>query len=197
MGTVMSAEEAFARLLSHDLRAPLGPLVLAVSSLADDSSLDEGARELARMAAAQCDRLNRTMQACLWALRGPDVRREPVDLGAAAAAAIGSLGRLSISCELDRGADVSAWGDEQRVTDALCCVIEVASGRRARAKVRVVKDGMRALVCVQGEDYVVEPPQGAPADGTAAALNGARALFAACGGGLTFGSEVIAWLPCV
>lgn len=189
------ALDAIARLLAHDLRTPLGPLILAVSSLAEDPTLDAGARSMARIALAQCDRMTRLLQASLWAVRAPEVHAGTVDLGAAVRAAVRAIEEMGGSCEARILGDVRARGDAPRVRDALAGLIEVAAGTRGRAEAAVRLEGGNALVAITGDEPIAEPPLGVPADARAALLHGARAVLEACGGGLRLGEEVVAWLP--
>lgn len=189
------ALDAIARLLAHDLRTPLGPLVLAVSSLVDDPTIDAGARAMARIALAQCDRMTRLLQASLWAVRAPEVQAGTVDLGAAVRAAVQTIEEMGGSCEARILGDVRARGDAPRIRDAVAGLIEVVAGTRGRAAAAVHLDGTSAFVAISGDEPIAEPPVGVPADARAALLHGARAVLEACGGGLRIGEEVVAWLP--
>lgn len=189
------ARDAFARLLAHDLRSPMGPLVLAVSTLAEDPGLDAGAREIAHLALAQADRMMRLLQATLWTLRAPQVAPAVFDLGRAIGGAVACVDVLGVACSVRPNIDMRAHGDAARVSDALAGVLEVAAGAVARVDIDGRVDGARAIISIHGEEPLDEPPAGAPSDARAALLHGARALFVASGGGMTVeGTEVRAWL---
>lgn len=190
--------EALARLLSHDLRAPLGPLVLAISTLADDVTLDAGTREIASLALGQADRMARLLQATLWTLRSPEPVDRTFDVGGAAREAATCAEAIGVTCGVRITDAAQAQGDPLQMRDALAGVLEVASGSAARVSIDVRSDGVRAFVSIRGGERIDEPSHGTPADARAALLLGARALFAAWGGALTFDrSEVTAWLPVV
>lgn len=187
--------EAFARLLAHDLRAPMGPLVLAVSSLAEDPGLDGGAREISRLALAQAERMMRLLQATLWTLRAPDDALGSFHLADVARDAVACAEGIGVACITRIDADVRAHGDPQRVRDALAGVLEVTAAATASVTMDVRKDAERIVLAICGPGPIEEPCDGAPSDAPAALLQGARALFRAYGGGMTFdGSGVTAWL---
>jgi K+-sensing histidine kinase KdpD len=191
------AEVALARLFSHDLRTPLGPLVLAISTLADDPSLDEDARDLARMAVAQCARMRRLLEASLAALEPPVVEIGTVDLGSVVRDAAESIAELGGTCAIDIIAAGPARGDAARIREALIGLVEVAGGSHARTTIVVRGEPHRQVIVVRGDAAIEEPDAGAPASARAALLLGGRALFEACGGGVALGEEVVAWLPSV
>lgn len=189
------SREAFARLLAHDLRAPMGPLVLAVSAIAEDPGLDGSTREISRLALAQAERMMRLLQATLWTLRAPDDVPGAFDLARVARDAAMCAEAIGVECAARIDPEVRAHGDPQRVRDALAGILEVVAAATASVSMHVRVEEGRVLMVIGGTEPVEEPHGGAPSDAPAALLQGARALFCAYGGGMTFqGSGVTAWL---
>lgn len=192
---IAPADTALARLFAHDLRTPLGPLMLAVSALAEDGNLDDDVRDLARMAMAQGDRLKRLFDATLRALEPPTIRTGPVDLGNVVRDAARSVEEMGGACTMQVPSSLWVRGDEVAIRDALIGVIEVVGADHARTTV-VIREGVgRVVVSVRGATPASEPASGTPASGPAALIHGARAVFEACGGGLELGEEAVVWLP--
>ncbi|TMK20204.1 MAG: HAMP domain-containing histidine kinase, partial [Actinobacteria bacterium] len=90
---------ALLSLLAHDLREPLGPIELALSMIIEASSPDTA--EIAGYAEANCRRMQRLIDAVLWAMRPPGaLEREPADLAQIASAAAEIARVLGTACSV-------------------------------------------------------------------------------------------------
>lgn len=120
--------EGLVQLVAHDLRAPVGPLVLAISSIAEDPALPPHAREFALMAEAQARRLGRLMTSIVWAVRGvAALAMEPCDAAVISHQAASTFRSLGGTCQLDATA-APIMCDPAPLHDALVGLMECVAG---------------------------------------------------------------------
>lgn len=186
-------------LLSHDLRAPLGPLALAASSIADDPSASADLREIARFAEAQTVRIGRLIESTLAACgKQRGFGSHAFDLAEAAGEAAATLGAIGIVCAVEaEAADVVA--DRAAVRDAIACLAEVVAGDACRASIAVRRRSGSVEVVLSGPDVAgCARALGAiwPADWREAFALGARAVIRAHGGDVeSADGRIVAWIP--
>ena len=164
---------ALVSLLAHDLRTPLGPIALAVSSIEEDPEAGDDARELAAMAGAQIERAGRLIDATVLAARGlVDVARERVDVRTAARHAVTRYEALGGVGSVE---GESWWcdGDADLLRAGILDLIEVVAGESGSVEIRCVRDGGGARVALHGSD-----PDGARASLAATEPHNARAALA-------------------
>lgn len=183
---------ALARLLSHDLRSPLGPLVLAVSAIGSDPSVAADVRELATFAQLQCDRMARLITATVTAVRGAGIpTTQPVDLVDLVEHAMATFVGLGGTGEVTVEEHVEVKADVKNVTDTLVGLLEAAGGDGLDAIATVTAEGPYGVVRITGSGRTIGKIVEAslPDSALAVGILAARAVLGAHGGELraTFG----------
>lgn len=154
MGPVLASSDmsGLYSLLAHDMRAPLGPLTLATSSLAADPALPDDAREYAQIAHSQSEKVARLLTAALVASgRLPHLRPRTVSLPGLLAETVASFaalgGRLIVG-----GAAVEVDADPVALGETLLNAVEVAAGSGGLATAFVAEHDGRVTMTLSCDD---------------------------------------------
>lgn len=191
--------EGLLGLLAHDLRAPLAPISLAMSSLAEDAASSNDARELARIADAQGDKLRRLIDAALVSSgRQPALRLNSWQLGDV----LRDAGRIHRAFGGDAEVaepDVVVEGDRTHLRDAFANLMECGAGEGGHAIVECERayDRLFAIVrCADLDRCAGGLRGGMPIDAMSAFLLGSKSILELHAGGLELTNRgLIAWLP--
>ncbi|MGH2830915.1 MAG: hypothetical protein ACRDJM_10580 [Actinomycetota bacterium] len=186
-------------LMAHDLRTPLGPLGLAVTSVAQSESAPQAVRELGTMAEAQGTRLARLIDATLAASgRAPYLRVQATTCSQIVEAARERFDALGGLVEADVE-DTGLACDAERIRDAILGLMEVATGEGGHAMLRAGPAGGNALFRIPVRDVdACREALVAPfvCSAASAFALGALAVLRLHEGGLELTDEgFIAWLP--
>lgn len=185
--------------LSHDVRVPLGPLKLALSTLAEETQQVPDLSDLVSVAGAQLERLRRLIDALLRATRGPG-RLEPslVNLADLVESAAESFRAMGGSCEVSTQTALVEC-DRTLIGDALVDLMECAGGEGGDVRVDVTAAGAWANVRVRGDragQLLAALDLGVPRDSLSALGLGAAKILDASGGKIRVGeAELSALLP--
>lgn len=194
-------DRALVGLMSHDLRSPLGPLALAVSSIAEDGALPSEVRDLAQWAQAQIERESRLIQSAVLAARGASMGfEEVVDLSGILRDAAEKFSLHGGRCEV-RAAVCMVRCNPRGLRDALIGLLEIAIGDDGIGAATVTSSDGYAQIRIEGtQTLVVASAFEAvlPNNAESAIVLGARAVFAAHGGAAEASEgDVIIRIPAV
>lgn len=192
--------EGLVRLLSHDLKSPLGPLTLAVSNLAEGWCGPDEAAGIAKIALAQTERLRRLIDAALIASgRTPALLPGRVGLDVvtcdAALAFETSGGRVGYG-PLPA---VQVYADRAALRDAIAGLLEVAAGDGGSATLHIAVDAGRSSLVVASQDIGRCARAFSAAqvtDSPSAFALAARRIVETFGGAIELVDDgIVAWLP--
>lgn len=184
---------ALIALLSHDLRAPLGPLKLAVSSIAEDAGDPSAVAELIDIANAQIDRLRRLIDSTLIAVRGlPSLNFRQTNL----ASVVEQAGAIFRSCGgrcRTQGTSAALEADQTALAEAIAGLMECAGGEGGTVDLAYGASGDWAQIVIQGPaaSPVGAIARAAPADAAQAFALAASALMSAHGGHVRHAHDAI------
>jgi len=154
-----AAKDELVAAISHELRTPLTSIQAFVGMLAEDLDLTADQHEAFEVIARNATRLERVVGDLLHLKQGPEVdgiTREALDVGLiadqAVAAARPRAERAGITLAVDNGRPYRAWGDPDRLPQALACLVDNAlkfTPAGGTVALRVRQDGMRVFLDVQ------------------------------------------------
>ena len=141
-------------LLAHDMRVPLGPLALATSSLAADTTLPGLAREYAQIAYAQGEKVGRLLSAALIASgRLPTLRPARIPIGRLVAGTVDAFRALGGRIDVTEGrTDSAVVADAHVLGECFLNLAELAAGPAYRTSVAVELDGPHIVVAFACDD---------------------------------------------
>lgn len=178
--------DALVSLLAHDLGAPLGPLTLALSLIAEDQDAPEDTRELARLADAQARRIGRLMSAAVASVRGVrGLTLTSADAAQVVCRASATFESLGGTCEI-RSVPCAVRCDAEALHDALVGLMESVAGEGGRARVWLLDAGSEVEIsvadagCPAGTNSSPPPP----GDARVTLAEAASAVLQAHGGRL-------------
>lgn len=187
-------------LLAHDLKTPLGPLALAVSTLAEGFHPPEETRGLARLALTQTDRLRRLIDAALIAGgREPSSSPTLFSLDGLIREVVLQQAAAGVTVSLGAFASVYVVADRGLLRDAVAGLIEVAASGDRPTNAGVALMGDRVVVTIGGGDSSVFAQalcaDHADTSESAFAIAG-RHMIERFGGGIeVIDAGIVVWLP--
>lgn len=185
--------------LAHDLRAPLGPLVLSVSAITEDQRADPELRELAGIAHAQAERLARLIDGLLIATRGARaLSMRAIDIAEIARQSIHDATAFGVACRLDAPPSCPGHGDEDALRRALTGLLECSTAGPQVTEMKVVPKNHTICVLITpgARGRFGDSLAGIPCDAASVLALSAARVFASHGGAIEISERCIsAWLP--
>ena len=154
-----AAKDELVAAISHELRTPLTSIQAFVGMLEEDLDLTADQHEAFDVIARNTARLERVVADLLNLKQGPAVdgiTREALDVGLIAGQAVAAARpraeRAGITLAVENGRPHRAWGDPDRLPQALDCLVDNAlkfTPTGGTVALRVRQDGMRVFLDVK------------------------------------------------
>ncbi len=154
-----AAKDELVASVSHELRTPLTSIQAFVGMLEEDADLSADQHEAIEVIGRNAARLERVVGDLLSLKQVPEVdgiAREALDVGLIAGQAVAAARpraeRAGIDLAVDNGAAHLAWGDPERLPQALDCLVDNAlkfTPAGGKVVLRVRQEGMRVFLDVQ------------------------------------------------